>query len=328
MPNHPLPVTPLAGVVLVRGEWAMTKRIAAVALLVVAAFPAAAAAETLTIETLYPAPNDGTAALDSIAVDRIGGEEGARLTLALEDALGGVSYRGERWVRVVPASIGADAEALLRGAVYSDVTVSDSYDREENRCAEEDERGKCVRREKVKVPCWQQTVRIDPDLRLTRRDGATLWFHDERLESSKRWCRGDTRPSSDPEIRNLADELAHSVRAELLPAYRREDVRVMESRKGLEGADRDAFRSAVRLTKSSEDAACDSFAALEEGNPAHPSVLFNVGLCRERDGRLDEAEEFYERALVADSGADYAASGLDRIAQHRRGLMQADSRFR
>ena len=66
----------------------------------------------------------------------------------------------------------------------------------------------------------------------------------------------------------------------------------------------------------------------EPGNPDHPSVLFNLGLCEESAGRLREAHDYYQRVLVGGDGDDYARLGVSRIEGRWRANAQLESRQR
>ena len=127
-------------------------------------------------------------------------------------------------------------------------------------------------------------------------------------------------------MRQLVDRYADSVRSDLAPVQRSNDVRVMESRDGLAGEDSRAFRQAVRQVEDDAGAACDAWAALEARHPQHLSVLFNIGLCLESSGRLDDAYAYYGRALAVDDDAGYPSDGARRIERRKRAEAQLASR--
>jgi len=289
---------------------------------VAAAGSSPAFAETLSVRGVYPAGSDAAAALQSITLEPFGGPEGQGLAIALGDELRAASIDGVPYFRVVPFNSGADAEATLQGSLPVETFRRDSGEKEREECVERDDRKKCVKREKRKIPCWDTVARIKPRVRLVDRDGVLLDAFDEPRESATRYCRDEKRPSEDDMIDQLTGALAKDLRHRFAPADRIEDIRIMESREGLARDDRDRFREAVRLTKQDEQLACDAFRALETGNPAHASVLFNVGLCAEREGDLSAAEAYYRRALAASSRADYAGAGLRRIEDRRRAEVQ------
>jgi hypothetical protein len=287
---------------------------------------AAAAAETLPVSGVYPAGNDAAAALRSIAVERFGGEEGQQVGIAAADRLRAVTIDDEPYFRVVPE--GSRADAVLQGTAAAESSRRDSSPREENVCVERDEDRDCIRREKRKIPCWELVVQLDTTIRLIRTDGAVVYALNSEDEQPQRFCEGEERPSRERLIRTLAERQADRLRSDFAPVQRSEQVRVMEDRDGLSRDDGRAFRAAVQLTKTDRGAACNAWAALEPGNPGHPSVLFNLGLCEESQGRLREAHDYYQQVIAGDDHDEYAKQGTGRIEGRWRANAQLESHDR
>lgn len=283
---------------------------------------ASAGAETLPVSGVYPAGNDAAAALRTIAIEPFGGADGQTVALLVGDRLREARIDGRPYFRIVPAGGGARAEAVLQGSAAAELTRRDAEPREKEECVERDDKDKCVRKEKRKVPCWDAVARLVPTIRLVGRNGERILALDEPQEQAQRYCRGEERPSGETLVRKLAARTADRLRAELAPLERNDAFRVMESRKGLAEGDGDAFKEAVRLTKRNPAAACAAWAALEPRNPDRPSLLFNLGLCAESGGRLDEASAYYRRAVSAGGDVSYAQEGLDRLADRQRAEAQ------
>jgi hypothetical protein len=277
-----------------------------------------AGAETLPVSGVYPAENDAAAALQTIVIEPFGGSDGQAVGILIGDRLREVQFGGRSYFRVVPGGAGGRAEAVLQGTATAEISRRDAEPREKEVCVERDDKDKCVRKEKQKTPCWDVVARLVPAVRLIGRNGERLYALDEPQEQAQRYCRGEDRPSGEGLVRGLAARVAARVRAALAPVERAEEFRVMESRKGLAKADDGAFKEAVRLTKRDRSAAGSAWAALEPHNPDHASLLFDLGLCAESAGRLDEAEAYYNRALAADRGASYAKDGLNRLSDRAR----------
>ena len=287
---------------------------------------AGAGAETLPVSGVYPAGNDGAASLSSIVVERFGGVDGEQLGIAVADRLRAVAIDGESYFRIVPA--GYAAEAVLQGTASAESRRRDSSAREEEVCVERDEDRKCIRREKRKIPCWEQVVEFDATVRLVRTGGAVVFAENHEGEQPQRYCEGEERPSTERMVRQLAESYADHLRSELAPVQRLEQIRVMEDRDGLSRDDGRAFREAVQLTKTDHEAACAAWSALEPRNPDHPSVLFNLGLCEESRGRLREAHDYYQRVIAGDDDDDYARLGAARIEDRWRANAQLESQLR
>lgn len=288
---------------------------------------APALAETLPVRGVYPAGSDAAAEVGVIAVEPFGGLDGQGLAIALSDRLRGVTIDGQPWFRVVPNRSDIAVDGVIQGTASSETSRRDAEPKERDVCVERDDDDKCIKRETQKIPCWELLVRLNPRIRLVSYDGALIEAIDGPRERAVRWCRDEQRPSEEELVRQMTDEIALDARYRLAPVQRLDDVRVMEKRDGFKGADRDAFREAIRLTKQDAGLSCDAFAGLEAANPANPSLLFNLGLCAESRGELDLADQYYRRALAADAKTDYAGQGLRRLDERRRANAQLDAHY-
>lgn len=285
-----------------------------------------AGAETLPVSGIYAAGSDEAATVRTIALESFSGDKGTSLGFAISDSLETAVFDGEPWFLVYPTA-GEDVDAVMRGSAGIEIRETDLEDRKVTDCKKRDKDKKCIEEKVTFYECTRLEVTLYPQLRLIARDGTEIYSNRTRLEDAKSYCANDsTLPSADAMLEGLIRSFAWTVRRDLAPEFRSEDVRVLESRKGMDRGSRNAFRDAVRLTKTDIDGACSAFAALESANPAHVSILFNIGLCAEGRGELDEAERYYGRALSIEPGKDYAVAGLDRVASKRRAQFQFDLR--
>ena len=285
-----------------------------------------AQAETLRLETMYPAASDEAAAMRTIAIDRFVGREGRNFANRIEDLLIDAAIDGQPFFTLVHRSQADSADGILDGEARVRVTESE-YSELRKVCVEEDDKGKCVRREKVDLSCLRLSVDVRPRASLRSPDGYILWSSQFSRGEVLSYCPDyDDEPLVAPFVNVALAEAADDVRRALAPVQAIEDIRIMERRKGMTGDASDAFREAVRLTKQDERAACDAFAALEPAIGAHPSLLFNLGLCAEQAGDFATAETYYRQALMDKTSDDEAQAGLRRIDQYLAAERQLDSR--
>ncbi|MEO0700290.1 MAG: hypothetical protein AAFY81_11335, partial [Pseudomonadota bacterium] len=220
-----------------------------------------------------------------------------------------------------------DVDAVLSGTLRADVFEQRSGWRTRRQCVARDRDGDCIRRKEIRIPCFELSVQLNPRLVLTSQDGRLLYANNQPLIEVVRYCRDDVFIPSELEMAGLlVDQLAQAVRLDLAPQSRVEGIRIMEMRKGLEGADRQAFKDAIGLTKRDANGACLAFQDLEARHPTHVSVLFNIGLCHEAAGELVTAQSYYAEALRVDPGRDYPALGLGRVASRERAAIQLAAR--
>lgn len=282
-----------------------------------------ARAEVLPVSGIYPAASDAAAALRSIAVDRFDGEDGAELSLALEDALGKAAVDGAAWFRISTALLdGGNAEGVLRGTAQADQEFED-YTEEREECIKDD-KDKCTpEKRKFRVRCTHRTIAFLANVRLYDPAGVLLWSDKPTRERRDSFCEDQDRPSSlEAVARELAGQVAGSVRFALAPARRSATIRVNESRKGLEKALANRFKGAVRLTKTDWPAACREWEAIGQLAPTHQPTLFNRALCGEASGDDARAGDLYRQLLGLSPAGGPALEGLGRIASRRRALAQ------
>ncbi|MEP3050115.1 MAG: tetratricopeptide repeat protein [Erythrobacter sp.] len=312
----------------------------------------ALSAETLSVEGVYGSQVDIPSDIEVIAMENLGGTVGPDVALELSDALGSVYIEGQPYFQIVPAALtGASQvvlinrtesgpeqirvdnpnapDAVLLGRVRltsQDRRVEDKVVKE---CIAKDDRGKCVEREEFRTRCDEFVMRLNPRIRLLAADGAQLYSKTNQRSETVRYCADeDTQIDADAMEEKMVRELISEIRADIAPSERREGIRIMESRKGLVSEDREPFRDAVRLTQNDPYGACLAFGALEQRNPEHVSVLFNIGLCHEGEGNLAEARQYYERALALEPDKTYPNQGINRIYNRERGEAQMAARNR
>ena len=287
-------------------------------------------AETLPVEGLYAAADDNVAEIRAIAIDPLAGGDADRLALAIEQALRTASIDGQPWFGVALAGGFGDAavpDAVLSVFANTQVGESRAEPKKIKRCAERDAAKKCIRETVDVYRCRNLTVSFDPEARLISLAGERLYAASDEMSRTEHFCEDESEPSVDAMIDDMAGKFARKVRLDLAPEFRREGQRVLEGRKGIAKADRNAFKNAVRLTKNDPFGACAAFADLEAGNPRDISVLFNIGLCRESEGDLDGALAYYGRVLEIAPRQAHAEAGAARIASRRRADDQVARHF-
>ncbi len=278
-----------------------------------------ARAETLPIAGVYPGGSDEAAALQSITVADFGGVDGSALGYRIEDALRDVYIYRRPWFAMVPAGGGADSDAVLRGTAGVDVEYTD-ITLKRRRCVKRDEDRKCIEHDDVEVDCLRRRVVLSWSVRLVRREGELVFRGDGAPEQQLDYCPDDDDDAKTVEktVAELIAQVADGLRYDLAPYERRQDVRIMESRKGLKGGVSKAVKAAVALTKTDGNAACSAWDALAADAPDHITIVFNRGLCAEMLGQPDLAETHYRQVLELSPGDDYSTAGLRRIEARRR----------
>lgn len=287
-----------------------------------AALAVAAQAEVLEITGEFPANNREASFLQSMSVDRIGGQDGPALQIAIERALSGGP------IEILGGRAGRDtAEGALSGAVSTSVDEQ-PFRRKEKRCTAKDADGKCTKEEEVEIRCRRRAIAINADLRIVRNgDGRIVYSEAKPFREEVSWCEGQAAPRPPEEvISGVVRNIAGSVRNDVLPHVDTYRPRVRESTKGLEKDSAKRFKDLVKLTKRDARGACDGWVAMRAEAPGHPSLLFNLGLCAEQRGQYEEALALYKDAARA--GASEGNEGADRAMRLIAGREDAQERAR
>ena len=276
---------------------------------------AAAQAETLTIDALYPARDRDAAQVGSLVVERFGGRDGGELSFALEDALNEVIVYGQPYFRVVAERSSAPADAVLSGVATAQVQ---NQPVEENRkeCVERDGNDKCIREEQVKIRCNRRIVSLNPSLRMARIDDGAIVYQRQLYKSDQTVICPDRQASrSLPDtVSMLVEQVADEVRGDIAPEFRSDAIRVLEGRKGLDKGQSNRFKDALKATFRNPDQACSIWQALNSEVPGQGSVVFNLALCAEQRGELDEALTRYRQAQTLLPREPAIRAAYDRIA--------------
>lgn len=286
--------------------------------LAVAVAPVPTLAETLAVDGLYPARVPGAAQVESLVVERFGGREGRELSFALEGMLAELSLYGQPYFRIVAERSSAPAEAILSGIANAGIE-NQPVEETRKECAERDGDNKCLREEEVKIRCQRRIVTLNPSLRMARLDDGGIVYQRQIFQRDEVVTCPD-RPAnrSLPDtVSMLIGNVVAEARLDLAPVYRRDAIRVLEARKGLNKDQANRFRDALKATARNPQAACDIWQAIDAEVPAQSSIVFNLALCAEQRGALDEAVQHYREAQTLLPRERAIDTAIDRILARR-----------
>ncbi|MDM7957784.1 hypothetical protein [Blastomonas sp.] len=284
---------------------------------------APASAETLDVAALYPARVRPAADVESLVVERFGGREGRALSFALEGMLAELSIYDQSYFRVVAERSTAPADAVLSG-IANAVVENQSVEETRKECVEEDGNGKCLRKEDVKIKCQRRIVTLNPSLRMARIDDGAIVYQRQILQRDQIVvCPDRSANRSVPDtVDALIGNVVAEVRLDIAPVYRSDAIRVLEVRKGLDKDQSGRFRDALKATARNPQGACDIWAALDSEVPGQSSIVFNLALCAEQRGDLDDALRRYREAQALLPRERAINAAFDRI--NARSAAEAD----
>lgn len=282
----------------------------------------AAQAEVLTIEGMTPANSPEFAEIQSLSIERFGGRDGRALAFELEDRLSAITIFGQPYFAVIGGRSAVQFDASLSGNVNVGVEQYETTAKR-RRCVERDDKNKCVTHKNIKVPCQSRIIDYRAQVRATRySDGRSIYAESFPDKNEQTICFGDDEDfaSSESVIRTMISQTASAVRDDLAPREYRQDIRILESRKGMSKVEGNFFKAAIKMTKSDATEACRMWDEAAGNGQVHISLTFNRGLCAEQRGDLDAALALYEEADGFSRGKLEVTESLRRVSDHRRAL--------
>ena len=297
-------------------------------LMAIAGLSSAARAETLTIDGLTPAGSPDFADIRSLALDGFGGRDGRALAFELEDRLSAVNIFGQPYFDVIGGRSAVQPDASLSGNVTADLDHRDTVAKR-RRCVERDAKDKCITYKDIDVDCRTRTIDFRAQVRATRfADGRTIYVESFPNRKEQTVCFGDDEDFASPEsvIRSMIADTAEAIRNDLAPRQYRQDIRILESRKGMPKADSALFKAAIQMTKTDAAEACRMWDEAAANGLIHISLQFNRGLCAEQRGDLEEALALYQEAGRLAPGKLEVTQALQRSDDHLRALDEWESR--
>lgn len=276
-------------------------------------FATAAHAESVSLVGEFPARAREASFLTRMGVDRIGGQDGQALAIAIERTLSNGSPPFFTVISMGRMGGPRDVDGLVSGNVVSDV-ADNRVTREKDECIEKTG-DKCTKSQKVKITCRQRIIDVSADVRIVRaRDGSIAYSERKGRRDDVTWCP-DQNPPPPVEgiIRGMIDGIAGEIAGDITPATQRYSIRFYESRDGLPKELGQRFKDAIKRTKADLAGACQEFAAIDQASPGQFSIAYDLGICAEARGDYDVAIRQYQAAAQARprDRTDFTA-GIDR----------------
>lgn len=187
------------------------------------------------------------------------------------------------------------AEAIYFGRVNQFSANRSRYWKEERECIRRENPNKlfskCLEHKTVKIRCVTVTALVDITVRAA--DLATKQVHSARLSDSEEARACEDRPYGHADenevLAEALDGVIEQLRVLVAPYRVREKLRFKLAADGLEGPNKEDFKSAIDWIKAGRtDRGCPLLHALAD-QTANRDIRYNAGLCFEAEGRLQEA---------------------------------------
>ena len=304
------------------------------------------AAPKITVMKLEPGKSVEAARLRKVAVMPFDGPDGANFAAEFEGKLASVKIDDRQFFEVVNRSaldtvmnemkltqsglVDPDTAAQVgkmigaKGIYIGQITkakVNDSkYVEERSECSARNEKGRCVSWRKWKVDCIKRTADFNVTPKLVEVETARLIFSDNysgKQESKRCADSGYPLKSSDEMILSLQNSALASIRNDIAPFYQPVQIQLMKVKDGITSeAAKDKLASGLEFAKNKRfDRACEIWAEARPLAPRSVSILHNLAICAEVDGKLEEALVLLKEAdKQLTEPNDSVTASLERVA--------------
>ena len=286
---------------------------------------ACAAPPTLRTAKIVPARVPDPARPRQLLVAPLAGDRDGAFTAALVSALTGISLDGHPYFALTGRDTSsaptaaregagdpltdAEAVALGRAAAAAGVltgSVMVEYEERQPRerrtvCLKADDDGGCVRWGDAPVSCTQREARIIFSPRLVVTEGGRISYAKSiRVRSSADACTdGKAASAGREELTRTVGELAlKELRKDIAPYFVTTEAPVMTTSEGIpSGEARDLFiQGLLAAGENRPDRACDLWEKAGRFTATAPGLRYDLGVCRELAGELEQALAEYQKA--------------------------------
>jgi hypothetical protein len=155
--------------------------------------------------------------------------------------------------------------------------------------------GKC---RDIQVPCTTKSVGFKLVPRLVEVNHAQVVYSEAKVSSaSSHWCADSGADVSEQVLlRQAVDDVFAQVREDVAPYEKYVSVRYKTDEAGLHPGSIEAFKGALDFAKAGRfDRACQIWSQLRPVNPGSLSVAYDVAVCEEVSGQLNNALAHYQQ---------------------------------
>lgn len=295
---------------------------------------ASGCATTIKTSVLMPGRVDQAAQFKSVAVLPFDGPDGRAVTSVLEGTLAGVMIDDKQFFQIVDrgsldkamnemklamtgavdantaAQVGkiVGAKGIYTGIVTTSAVNSSRYTEKRRKCSSyrtvTDSKGRksqeCVRWYDDEVNCTKRTATFAFTPKLVEVETSRLIFsntYESSLES--KGCEDESRALMDGEVmrKKVQGDAMQKFRMDVAPYYAAMEFTLKDSTSGIASdAAKTKLKDGITFAGSGRmDRACALWGEARPLAPDSISILFNLGICAETQGKPEEAQALYQQ---------------------------------
>jgi tetratricopeptide (TPR) repeat protein len=315
---------------------------------------ASGCATTIKTNVLMPGRVDQAAQFKTVAVLPFDGPDGRTFTPVLESTLASVVIDNKQYFQIVDrglmnktlaemqlgmsgvvdantaAQVGkvVGAKGIYAGAVNASSVSDEAYTEKRQKCASyrtvTDDKGRqrqeCTRYYDTQVRCTKRSAAFGFTPKLVEVESSRIVFSQTyESEGSVKKCQDEgALPDAQAMKKKLQDEALHKFRMDVAPYYATVSFTLKDSTSDIPSeAAKDKLKAGLEFAKGNRmDRAC---ALWNEAKPLAPnavSVLYDLGVCAEIEGRPEQALAFYQQIdKMLTKPDDSVSKALERVNQ-------------
>lgn len=289
-------------------------------------------ATTIKTNVLMPGRIDEAAKFKSVAVLPFDGTDGKEFSTLVESALAGVRIDDKQYFQIVDRSVmdktlnemklsmtgvvDADtaarigkmvgAKGIYTGTVTKSAVNDEKSTKEKTKCESyrKDSMGKdtreCARWKDVKIACKSRLAYFEVAPKLVDVESSRIVFANTyRGNASEEACEGEDKalPDETRMKQQVQEKAIQQLRMDVAPYYEVMEFTLKDSDKDIPSeAAKAKLKDGLSFAKGNRmDRACELWSEAKATVPNSVTLLYNLGVCAETQGRLEEARVLYQQ---------------------------------
>ena len=316
----------------------------------------ACAPPTIKTTALLPARSHEASLLKEVAVLPFDGPDGNKFASEVEAILASINVGGEQYFSVVDrmkldkvlqemrlaksglvdestaTKVGklVGAKGIYTGIITQSRVDDREYREKRTRCASYvpryDKKGRvigedCIRWEEYTVPCTNRVATFTFTTKLIDVEkGRIVYANNLSGTAESSACSDSSTPlASKQELIEKAKQYALAeFRKDVAPYYATFEIKLMDSKEGITSDEaKKKLEQGIDFAKHNRmDRACELWGEANTLSPNAPAILYNLGICFEITGQLEQALDLYKKADRAyGKPDDRITSALNRTSE-------------
>lgn len=289
----------------------------------------ACATPAINTISLVPAKSTEAATLKQVAVLPFEGQDGKRFASEIEGVLASINIGDKQYFALVDRTViekildeetrlsqsgvvdpktaarigrAVGAKGIYTGVITTANSIDNNYSAKRDRCVNYNEKEKeCKQWQEYTVSCTKRSAAFSFTPKLIEVETGRVVYADNISGTSEaQGCQDDQKPlPSGVELLGRAKQSAKATfRTDIAPSYVSFRVKLMDLTDGITSKDvKQKLKNGLDYAKNGRlDRACEIWGEARILSPDSPSLIYNLGVCAETAGDLEQALDLYKKS--------------------------------